>query len=201
MMPPMRLARATVFAVVCVSLTLLAHATASRAPVSMWAVGVAAVAVIAVAAVLAGRERSLSAILGALLGGQFCLHALFGAVQPDAMVHAGHAHAAMGAVPAAQIVMSQSSPGMLLAHLAAAAMTAWWLRRGERAAWALARHIAALAVFPLRRMLTLFGVRPVDGLVRIRPHDRYVPRRVCAVLRYTVVLRGPPCLSAALQGS
>jgi hypothetical protein len=191
--PPMRLARATMFAAVCVTLTLLAHVSASREPVPAWAVGVAAVAVVAVAAMLAGHERSLATILGALLGGQFCLHVMFAAVQPDA-VHLEHADAAASTALSAQVGMGQSGAGMILAHVATAAVSAWWLRRGEQAAWSLARHLAALAVFPLRRILALFGVRPVCGPVRIRPHERRVPRPECAVLRHTVVLRGPPRL-------
>jgi hypothetical protein len=185
--PPMRLVRAAAFTLVCVSLTLLAHEIASREPVPGWTAGVGAAIVFGMAATLGGYERSLATILSGLLGGQFGLHVLFAAAQPNVPAHLGHAQPAVSATEAAQ-----SGWGMTLAHVAAALMSAWWLRRGERATWSLARRIAALAAFPLMRILALFGGVRVCGPARVRPYVLAAPPPVYAVLRYAVVLRGPP---------
>jgi hypothetical protein len=197
--PPLRLLRAAIFAVVCVSLTLLAHVTAARAPVPPWAAVVGFGAVLGVAAVLAGHERSLVTIFGGLLGGQFALHVWFAAVQPPAGTHLSHAHAAAPAMPSDPV---SSGLGMTLAHVAAAAVSAWWLWRGERAAWSLARWVAALAARPRRRLLVfLLSVAPTARPVRVRPVVEPVRRQSCAVLRHTVVLRGPPSRSQVSSGA
>jgi hypothetical protein len=185
--PPMRLVRAAAFTVVCVSLTLLAHEMASREPVPGWMTGVGAAIVFGVAATLGGYERSLGTILAGLLGGQFGLHVLFAAAQPHVSAHLGHAQPTVSATEAAQ-----SGWGMTLAHVASALVSAWWLRRGERAAWSLAGRIAALAAFPLTRILALFGGVRINGPVRVRPYVLAAPPPVYAMLRYAVVLRGPP---------
>jgi hypothetical protein len=195
--PPLRLLRAAIFAVVCVSLTLLAHVTAARAPVPAWAAVVGFGAVLGVAAALAGHERSLATIFGGLVGGQFALHVWFAAVQPPATAHLNHAHAA--AAPAVPGDPASSTLGMTLAHVAAAAVSAWWLWRGERAAWSLARWVAALAARPLRRLaVLLLSAAPHARPVRVaRTGATPVRRPSCALLRHTVVLRGPPSSSQA----
>jgi hypothetical protein len=183
--PPLRLVRAAVFSAVCGSLTLLAHANSSHAPVPPWSVVAGFAMVLGVAAVLAGHERSLATILGGLLGGQFVLHVLFTAAQPDAVAHMDHGGAMMTPV-------AQSGAGMTLSHLAAAAVSAWWLWRGERAAWSLARRIAALAAWSIRWMFALPATVPVTGPMRIWAGAAKAPRPACAALRHTVVLRAPP---------
>ncbi|MEV0317556.1 hypothetical protein ACIBKX_21885 [Streptomyces sp. NPDC050658] len=77
----LRLLRAAVFAVLCVVLSAGGHVLASCASVPLWTLGVGFLAVLAVAAPLAGRERSLPGIAAALAAGQVGLHALFGAGQ------------------------------------------------------------------------------------------------------------------------
>ncbi|WP_320782671.1 hypothetical protein [Streptomyces sp. CRN 30] len=74
----LRMLRAAVFAAVCVVLAAAGHALASCATIPLWSLGVGFVAVLAVAAPLAGRERSLAGIAGLLTLGQLALHALFG---------------------------------------------------------------------------------------------------------------------------
>jgi hypothetical protein len=93
--------------------------------------------------------------------------------------------------------MSPSSSGtaMTLAHVAAAAVSAWWLRRGERAVWGLARRIAAGILRPARGLLIRLPVRtalrvPAAPVAASRPH--------ATVLRHAVVRRGPPTPSPAL---
>ncbi|MFF4603957.1 hypothetical protein ACFY12_14645 [Streptomyces sp. NPDC001339] len=73
----LRLLRAAVFTAVCVVLSAAGHMIASCAAVPLWTLGVAAVVVFAVAAPLAGRERSLPGIAAGLAVGQLALHSLF----------------------------------------------------------------------------------------------------------------------------
>ncbi|AOP50781.1 hypothetical protein [Streptomyces lydicus] len=86
----LRLLRAAVFTAVCVVLSAAGHMIASCAAVPLWTVGAAAAVVFAVAAPLAGRERSLPGIAAGLAAGQLALHALF-AVGQLAMTTAGPA--------------------------------------------------------------------------------------------------------------
>ncbi|MFE7607923.1 hypothetical protein [Streptomyces celluloflavus] len=73
----LRLLRAAVFTAVCVALSAAGHMAASFATVPLWTLGVACAAVFAVAAPLAGRERSLPGIAAGLAMGQLALHSLF----------------------------------------------------------------------------------------------------------------------------
>ncbi|MFE9836045.1 hypothetical protein ACFYP4_13060 [Streptomyces sp. NPDC005551] len=73
-----RLLRAAVFAAVCVALAAAGHGIASCTAVPLWTVGTAFLAVFAVAAPLAGRERALPGIATVLAVGQTALHTLFG---------------------------------------------------------------------------------------------------------------------------
>jgi hypothetical protein len=83
---------------------------------------------------------------------------------------------------------------MTLAHVAAAAVSAWWLRRGERAAWGLARRIAAVVLRPARAL----PVRPPVPAPRVPAASAAACRPRATVLRHVVVRRGPPAPSAAL---
>ena len=57
-----------------------------------------------------------------------------------------------GAGPSlASMPLTAAALGMLAAHLAAALLTAWWLRRGEQAVWSAARWAAAAVAARLRR--------------------------------------------------
>ncbi|MFJ4972001.1 hypothetical protein [Streptomyces sp. NPDC088755] len=73
----LRLMRAALFTAVCVVLSAAGHAFAAGAPVPAWTLLAGFLGVLAVAAALAGRERSLPSIAGALAGGQVALHVLF----------------------------------------------------------------------------------------------------------------------------
>lgn len=177
--PLYRAARAVVFATVCVGLAITGHVMASHSSVPpVAAVGGLAVMTL-VGIILGGTERSLMTILMGLLGGQFMLHAMFAAAQ-----HGQHlAHGA---------AMPQHSGGttMSLAHVVAAVVSAWWLRRGERATWALARRITAAVMRPIRalRPAPLSAVAP-HGCQAV-PSGTFGPRS--GLLRYFVVRRGPP---------
>ncbi|MFJ5774699.1 hypothetical protein [Streptomyces sp. NPDC093094] len=74
----LRILRAAVFAAVCVVLSGAGHTLASCAAVPLWSLGAGFLAVLAVAAPLAGRERSLPGIAAVLTAGQAVLHTLFG---------------------------------------------------------------------------------------------------------------------------
>jgi hypothetical protein len=70
--------RAAVFAAVCVVLAAAGHVLASSATVPPWTLAAGFLAVFAVAAPLAGHERSLPGIAAVLATGQCVLHTLFG---------------------------------------------------------------------------------------------------------------------------
>jgi hypothetical protein len=183
--PVYRAARATVFATVCAGLAITGHVMASGATVPPAAAIGGLAAMIAVAIVLTGTERSLATIFGGLLGGQFVLHALFSAAQ-----HGQHLQHGSGMAP------SEGGWTMTLAHVAAAVVSAWWLRRGERAVWAMARRVAAAVVRPARALLSAPAAPATAPRVRARSAATARPRP--ALLRHVVVRRGPPSPRAAL---
>ncbi|MFC8273628.1 hypothetical protein ACFUJR_14085 [Streptomyces sp. NPDC057271] len=73
-----RMLRAAVFTAVCVVLSGLGHALAACAGIALWTLAVGFLTIFGVTVLLAGRERSLPAIVTALAGGQLGLHVLFG---------------------------------------------------------------------------------------------------------------------------
>ncbi|MGC0330904.1 hypothetical protein RKD23_003894 [Streptomyces sp. SAI-170] len=87
----LRILRAAVFAAVCVVLSGAGHALASCAAVPLWALGAGFVAVLAVVAPFAGRERTLPGIAALLTVGQTVLHTLFGLGQHGTAVMAAPA--------------------------------------------------------------------------------------------------------------
>ncbi|HEV7934997.1 MAG TPA: MFS transporter [Actinomadura sp.] len=189
----LRIGRAGVFAAVCVGLAAAGH-SAAAGPVAPWAVAAGYLAVAAAALTLAGHERSLATILGGLLGGQFMLHVLFSAMRP----------APPGTPPAVHEHLLSNTGGrggigMTLAHYAAALLAAWWLRRGERAVWTLARQVAALAARAARDLLVAVRTTPVTGPVRLPVPVTFTPWPVRRVFRHAVLRRGPPIRSRALS--
>ncbi|MFI6470442.1 hypothetical protein ACIBL5_09365 [Streptomyces sp. NPDC050516] len=82
----LRLLRAAVFAAVCVVLSAMGHVMAACATVPWWTLLAGFLGVFAVVAPLAGRERTLPSIAGALAAGQLGLHTLFGVGQHTAAV-------------------------------------------------------------------------------------------------------------------
>ncbi|XRQ06781.1 hypothetical protein ACN3XK_61315 [Actinomadura welshii] len=202
--PAFRTARAVVFATVCVTLAIIGHVLAAGT-VSTWAAAAGFCGVLGVTLMLAGHERSLATILGGLLGGQFALHTLFtaasGPVSEPVHHPASHGAGAMAANPDVMLQVAHGADGsaMTLAHTVAALVAAWWLRRGERAAWALARRVAAAADRPIRLLLALLAVEPPAAA----PRTPGVPAAAAVtaigrVLRHQVVRRGPPPRSRAL---
>jgi hypothetical protein len=198
--PALRSTRATVFAAVCMILATAGHAAAAHAAVAPWAIGAGFAGVLVVAWALTGAERSLATILGGLLGGQFMLHSLF-------MSAAGHRSVGGGAMvhDSMHVVTASSGSGdggaaMTFAHVAAAVVSAWWLRRGERAVWSLARRAAALAARPFRALLRLLGSTPLARVAVpvFPPCFVAYPGSGGLLLRHSVTRRGPPSCSTVL---
>ncbi|GAA1170935.1 hypothetical protein GCM10009654_30200 [Streptomyces hebeiensis] len=107
----------------------------------------------------------------------------------------GGAEAVGGAAPGVMPVLggSPGTTGMVVAHLLAAVVCAWWLARGEAALLALARAVGALAFAPLRLLFTAVrpavafpSPRPGRGTVGAAHHIRGV------VLAHALSRRGPP---------
>lgn len=187
--PILRSTRATVFATVCMTLATAGHAVAAHATVAPWAIGLGFAAVFVVAWVLAGVERSLATILGGLLGGQFALHSLF-----SSAAAMGGDGAGMGHPMHHSAMPGHGGMAMTFAHILAAVVSAWWLHRGERAVWALARRAAALAAGPLRALLALLDCADPTAVAVPLPARttavRMTPPR--SPLRHCVIRRGPP---------
>ncbi|QQM39279.1 hypothetical protein [Streptomyces liliifuscus] len=208
-----RLARAAVFAAVCVVTAALGHVLMSGAGLLWWAVGYAFAATTAAAWWLTGRERGLGLVTGATVVAQLGLHQLFGLAQrarsSDAFMSttsmdAGHTHAhPMGPEPADTLLMG-GDLGMFAAHLLAALVCGVWLWRGEEAAFRTARAIAyrtgrllGTALFePLRRALRVSAAMRPAGPART---PVFVPVRPLrgVLLEHAVARRGPPVAPAA----
>ena len=176
--------RAAVFAVLCVLLAAGGHALAVGVAPPVWAQVAGALPVFAVGCLLGGRERSLTGIGGATLASQGGLHLTFGVARPHAaMVMHGmrmsHSHAL--------------TPHATAAHVGAALVLTWWLRRGEAALWSLLRRAVAFLPGLAAWWQVVRGFRGASGTpgsVRFAAEGAWRPRQVR--LRYAVHRRGPP---------
>ncbi|GAB2989395.1 hypothetical protein GCM10023080_064060 [Streptomyces pseudoechinosporeus] len=95
------------FAAVCVVLAGTGHAVASCEGIPLWSLGTGFLVVFAVAAPLAGRERSLPGIAALLAVGQTVLHTLFGLGQHGTAAEVGSVDASLVA-RAARLVCGTS---------------------------------------------------------------------------------------------
>jgi hypothetical protein len=86
----LRLVRAAVFTAVCVTLSAAGHSLTGGHSMPLWSLGLGFLLVFAVAAPLAGRERSLPGIAALLAGGQIVLHTLFACGRPNVPTPAPH---------------------------------------------------------------------------------------------------------------
>ncbi|WP_406441839.1 hypothetical protein OHB14_22625 [Streptomyces sp. NBC_01613] len=188
--PSVRGLRAAVFAALCVLLAAGGHAlaTGTAPPVGVQAVGF--VPLFGAGYLLGGRERSLFAIGAGTLTAQGGLHLAFDAVRPHAMtlmrgmqgmdgMRMAHTHAL--------------TPHATAAHVGAAVVLTWWLRRGEAALWSLLRRAATF----VPGLVAWWQVRA--GAWRLPVARDAV--RLCAdgarplqrlLLRHAVQRRGPP---------
>ncbi|MGW6732438.1 hypothetical protein [Streptomyces sp. NPDC055013] len=181
----LRAVRVAAFSLVCVLLAATGHGMAGghQPPLALLMLGGTAVAV--TAGRLAGRERTLGEIAGAVTVTQGALHLLFAfagsgqaRVTPSAhqgrlgepashmghMPHAGYggSEVVTGAAEAGSepvgmaMAATHLSPLMLLAHLIAGLGAAWWLRQGEALVWRLCRLLGA-PVSSVLQALVLLG--------------------------------------------
>ncbi|WP_254885655.1 hypothetical protein [Streptomyces sp. NA02950] len=210
-----RLARAAVFAAVCVVVTALGHALMSGVTLPLWSVACAFAGTTAVAWWAAGRERGALAVTGSTVIAQCGLHILFllsatvGAApahggmhhsmpMPAPMHHGADTVASVGSMHSMHSMGSagpdwpwHGSGGMALAHLFATLISGVWLWRGETAAFRLGRALAAAVFVPLRIALRMLGAGTAEP-----PAWSSVPtaaRRLRGALRWQVIRRrGPP---------
>ena len=191
--------RAAVFAALCVLLAAGGHALATGMAPPVWAQVAGSVPVFAAGLVPAGRERSFLGIGGATVAAQGGLHLAFDAVHSHAATaaHAGmrmtSLHTGMRMAPAHTLTGHALTPHATAAHLGAAVVLTWWLRRGEAAVWSLLRRAVAhmpglIAWWYLVRSGR--GGPTAPGRVRPAVGDAWSPRPVR--LRHAVHRRGPP---------
>ncbi|MGI5121598.1 hypothetical protein ACQEU5_18990 [Marinactinospora thermotolerans] len=191
--PRFRSVRAGVFASVCVGVSTAGHALAAGHEPSIPATLLGLALVFAFAWATAGRERGYAGIFGSMVWAQLALHLLL-SLFPGSGTPAGGAGHLHAGVPSEAVAAGEGQDlPMLLAHLVAALVSSWWLRRGEAAAFALLRLV-------VRALLPLLLLLPV--LPSSRPPARRRPRgadraTVALFLRHVLVLRGPPLPHAA----
>ncbi len=179
--PAVRSLRAAVFAVLCVLLAAGGHALAMGEAPPVWVQVAAVLPISAIGCLLGGRERSLVGIGGATLAAQGGLHLAFDAARPrTAMAMPGmsmnHAHA--------------MTPHATAAHVGAALVLTWWLRRGEAALWSLLRWAVKFLPGLAAWWQAARGTRGGANVPRPTARPAGVTRQVR--LRYAVHRRGPP---------
>ncbi|MFK0286984.1 hypothetical protein ACIQVL_41865 [Streptomyces sp. NPDC090499] len=206
--PAVRSLRAAVFAAVCVLLAAAGHGLAMGDMPPLWADAAGFVAVFVLGRALAGRERGLPEIGIGMLLTQAGLHFGFGAARaltPAAsapavpMAHMrmhGQVMTGMAHMPGMRGVAQQHphihvlTAHATLAHVVAALVASWWLRRGEAALWSLLRRTAAL----VPGLAAWWHDAPLPapaGGPRLAPAAPIRPRPLLA-LRHAVSRRGPP---------
>ncbi|WP_159945136.1 MULTISPECIES: hypothetical protein [unclassified Nocardiopsis] len=184
--PPLRAARAGVFASVCSAVSAGGHTAFSDHAVPLGGLLAGAVLVYAFAWAASGRERGLGAIAGWMAWSQLALHLAFSVAQSSFARSSGaHDAHAFGS----RVAESSGGAGMLVAHLVAGAVCAWWLRQGEAALFSYLR-LAAAALLPV---LVFAVVRPLPERVPTAPlPEADLPAPTTPYLRHSLVLRGPP---------
>jgi hypothetical protein len=216
--PVLPAVRAAMFTAVCLGLSVAAHRAMSQAAIPPWAIVLGGIGVYAPARLGSRRERGLLEI--ALLMGvlQIALHLLFAYAQdqaasaaqmsismspvqsaqsmPGMAMPAGTSMPSMSSVPGMAMSMPgagggmRMSSGMLLGHVLAAAVCAWWLRRGEAAVHAVMRGAAHWIVEHLAGPVHVVPVA-ARGRVVLRVEPVALALR-SQWLRTRRALRGPP---------
>ncbi|MFD6924178.1 hypothetical protein ACFV99_28760 [Streptomyces sp. NPDC059944] len=183
--PAVRSLRAAVFAVLCVLLAAGGHVLATGVAPTRGAVCAGLLAVFAAGCLLCGRERSLLGIAGAMLVAQAGLHLGFGAGRPRMTMTMHGAHMTYTHAHAL-------TPHATAAHVTAALLVTWWLRRGEAALWSLLRRAVAFVPGLAAWWKGRTGLAPARpyGDAAGRPAEPRPLRQV--LLRHAVSRRGPP---------
>jgi len=177
---------------VCVLLAAAGHGLATGATPPLWADGAGFLVVSGMGFLLGGRERSLPGIGAAMLATQAGLHLGFDLARPRAgMAMAGMAHMP-GDIMAPMPQTQAMTPHAAAAHVVAALVAAWWLRRGEAALWSLLRW--AVAFVPGLVAWWRDAPAPLPARTAGRPGrapaDAAPLRQL--LLRHAVSRRGPP---------
>jgi hypothetical protein len=182
---PCRVARTSAATAVALSAAVGGHLAAGGTPLSAAGLLTAAAVLALPGWWLTGRERGWRRLAAALVAGQLGTHALFNATTGVTGQAGGAAtgHHGTGWLP---------MDLMLLGHLLAAAVGAAWLRRGERHVWAAARRAVAALHRTLRVLLSRSAPISADLDLPHRDARENPPLRRPAVLRNTIILRGPP---------
>lgn len=226
--PTLRAARAAVFAALCVLVGAVGHDAFSVGAIPIWALLVGGGAVFLVVAPLTQRERGLPAILALMGAVQVGLHELFAAAQrsadhmsmpmamsmpthtpprgefwcghtePPGVTHVMQNVAMPGAPMTAAAHHHTMTAGMWLAHITAALVAAWWLRRGEAAVWSLARTLGLALIAPLVLLVvTLVAWTPPRQASAVAAEGRNRRLGPGRLLRFELARRGPPMTAAA----
>ncbi|GAA2269397.1 hypothetical protein GCM10010145_49750 [Streptomyces ruber] len=203
----LRVLRAAVFAAVCVVLAAAGHALASCAAIPLWSLGVGFAVVFAVAAPLAGRERSLAGIAGLLTLGQLALHALFGLGQHGTATATHTAGAADAALVerAARLVCGATaaaiSPAQARRILTDAGLASHTAHAGHHPADALSTTAGSTALLPSLPMLLGHVLAAVAAGWVLRHGDLALLRiaRLSADASFVRSLRGALALVRALR--
>ncbi|WP_406428982.1 hypothetical protein [Streptomyces sp. NBC_00147] len=177
--------RAAVFALLCMVLAVGGHVLATGVPPPLWVDGAGLVPLFVTGCLAGGRERSLAGIGGGMLAAQAGLHIAFDRARTGSITMRGMRGMRMPQ-HAPHHAMSSHAVG---AHLIAALIASWCLRRGEAALWALLRRAAAL----VPGLAAWWCARPLPRCAS--PVGVYASRPRCvrhALLRHTVTRRGPP---------
>ncbi|MFC8514784.1 hypothetical protein [Streptomyces sp. NPDC057257] len=199
---PVRGLRAAVFAALCVLLAAGGHALATGMAPPVWVQAAGCVPVFGAAYLLGARERSLAAIGTGTLTAQGALHFAFGAACPHGMASM-HAMAAMNGMTSTHAMRMAGhahthalTPHATLAHVAAAVLLTWWLRRGEAALWSLLRRTAALVPGLAAWWQVTGGAQAAPGALDVVRLNAFAPRPLRRLLlRHAVQRRGPPLVT------
>ncbi|WP_405879839.1 hypothetical protein OG762_15110 [Streptomyces sp. NBC_01136] len=184
--PEVRSLRAAVFAVLCVLLAAGGHGLSTGQSPPLWADGAGFLTVFAVGCLLGGRERSLVGIGGGMLAAQAGLHLAFEAADPRMAMNM---HGATMAHPTAHAL----TPYATAAHVTAALVATWWLRRGEAAFWSLLRRTAALVPGLAAWWRVSAGAFAAPARPDLVCRNGTAPRPLLQLLlRHAVSRRGPP---------
>lgn len=188
-----RTLRGSAFALIAVLLAAAAHTLADGGAPSPLFCAVVAVLAAPVAVLLAGTRPRAWRTAAAVAASQVVFHAAFTLVGDlgrwDAAA-SGHVHA-LDPVAGPAAAVHPPSAGMLLAHAAAAAITALLVLRGERAVVAVWRWARA-------RLRRVAGAVRVPLRHRIPPLPRLSRPRTARVTAHPLSRRGPPPLSAVV---
>jgi hypothetical protein len=171
--PAVRLARAAVFATVCIVVSAVAHVFAGGGAIAPAMLLLCALGAFVLAYLLGGCERGIDVVLGTTIGAQAVLHELFARAALVPSEHAAHGHLALR---------------MTVAHLVVAVLTGWWLHRGESALWLMLRLLGMPRLL-LPRLLAL-RVETTAASWPTVPDDMPIPAG--AQIAAAVHRRGPP---------